>query len=336
MKPPPLQKDRSAPTGIGVQWLEIDADHEGQRIDNYLINRLKGAPRSLIYRILRKGEVRVNKGRIKPEYRLHAGDQVRVPPVRLGVGTPVPKPSERLQRRLQHSVLYEDDDLLIVSKPSGLAVHGGSGISLGLIESLRQMRPDSTLELIHRLDRETSGCLMVAKNRRCLRAVQAQFREGKVNKSYWALAAGRWPNRRREVNTSLLKGRSSSGELIVRAVEPGTNGAKLSLTKYRVLQRYNDSTLLEVKPVTGRTHQIRVHCQYLGHAIVADAKYGNPEINVSFRKFGLKRLFLHAAGLQLRDQRGQLLEVNAPLDDDLKLVLDNLASSNAAAQSLKI
>ena len=262
--------DTHSTNSTTVRWLEIDTDIAGQRIDNYLMARLKGVPKSLIYRILRKGEVRVNKGRVKPDYKLQPGDVVRVPPVRVAQKVDLMRPSDSLATFLKDNTLYEDDDLFIVNKPSGLAVHGGSGVSLGLIESLRQIRDERFLELVHRLDRGTSGCVMVAKSRRGLLYMQQQLRDGDIDKVYRALVVGRWPNRRRQVKVSLLKSQLSSGERIVRAVEQETSGAKASLTEYRVLNRYAESTLVEAKPVTGRTHQIRVHSQYTGHPILGD------------------------------------------------------------------
>lgn len=334
MNSPPANNKRAL-SPQGVQWLNVDADHEGQRIDNYLMARLKGAPRSLIYRILRKGEVRVNKGRVKPEYRLHVGDRVRIPPLRLGAQALAFSPSDRLQQQLQASILYEDADLLIINKPSGLAVHGGSGIHLGLIECLRQMRPDSSLGLVHRLDRETSGCIMVAKNSRCLRTLQECLREGSINKTYWALVAGRWPNRRKQVNAWLLKNQLASGERMVRVVEMGTERAKSARTEYRVLENYASSTLIEAKPITGRTHQIRVHCQYAGHTILGDEKYGGRNLSAQSRDLRLRRLFLHATKLELTDYRGRQLQVQAPLSSELQCVLNRLASSDKMNKSLQ-
>ena len=286
--------------------------------------RLKGVPKSLIYRILRKGEVRVNKGRVKPDYKLQPGDVVRVPPVRVAQKVDLMRPSDSLATFLKDNTLYEDDYLFIVNKPSGLAVHGGSGVSLGLIESLRQIRDERFLELVHRLDRGTSGCVMVAKSRRGLLYMQQQLRDGDIDKVYRALVVGRWPNRRRQVKVSLLKSQLSSGERIVRAVEQETSGAKASLTEYRVLNRYAESTLVEAKPVTGRTHQIRVHSQYTGHPILGDDKYSNREQLAHAREIGLKRLFLHAFSLNFKTLDRKTVFVEAPLGDDLQNVLDNL------------
>ncbi len=318
------------PNPVGsVQWLEIDTDIAGQRIDNYLIARLKGVPKSLIYRILRKGEVRVNKGRIKPEYKLKAGDMVRIPPVRIAKRADDIKPSYSLTKLLSESVLYEDEGIIVLNKPSGLAVHGGSGLQLGLIESLRQIREsDRFLELVHRLDRDTSGCIMVAKNRRSLRYMQQLLREGGINKVYHALVAGRWPNKRRQINVSLLKNHLPSGQRMVRAVEEGTEGAKASLTSFQVLNRYAQCTLVEAKPITGRTHQIRVHSQYAGHPILGDDKYGDREQAPLIRELGLKRLFLHAFRLDFTTVDNRKVTITAPLSTELSQVLQNMVEQD--------
>jgi 23S rRNA pseudouridine955/2504/2580 synthase len=309
-----------------VQFLNIDEDIAGQRIDNFLLTKLKGAPKSLIYRIVRKGEVRVNKGRIKPDYKLKAGDIVRVPPVRLAEKNEPKKPGESLIELLSQSIVYEDDTVLVINKPSGLAVHGGSGIQLGLIESLRQVRVDDKfLELVHRLDRDTSGCIMVAKSRRGLRHMQQQLRDRHINKVYQALVFGHWPKRCNKVDVALLKNQLPSGQRMVRAVDGSTEGAKASLTRFEILENYQDCTLVEAKPVTGRTHQIRVHSQYAGHGILGDDKYGDPEQASVMTKIGLKRLFLHAYRLDFTNIDDQELSVQSPLSSELQRVLDKLA-----------
>ncbi|GAA5317157.1 MAG: 23S rRNA pseudouridine(955/2504/2580) synthase RluC [Candidatus Pelagadaptatus aseana] len=305
--------------------MEIPSDREGQRIDNFLSTQLKGVPKSRIYRILRKGEVRVNKARVKPEYKLKAGDLVRIPPVRVADAKEAPKPSQQLAELIEASVLYEDKKLMIINKPSGLAVHGGSGINLGLIETLRQVRPqEHFLELVHRLDRDTSGCIMVAKRRSMLRYLHEQLREGRVQKFYHALVEGRWPNRRKEVNAPLKKNELRSGERMVRVDESG----KASRTQFRVLQRFSDCTLVEAKPITGRTHQIRVHAQYAGHGLVGDPKYGSDEFNRQMKERGFNRLFLHAAALEVRlPDAAKPLFVEAPLDLRLQQAMDRLDKS---------
>ncbi|UZJ45508.1 23S rRNA pseudouridine(955/2504/2580) synthase RluC [Marinimicrobium sp. C6131] len=304
-----------------VQWLTVDADQAGQRIDNFLMARLKGVPKSRVYNILRKGEVRVNKGRVKPDYRLVAGDRVRVPPVRVTQSVPAPKPSDQLVRQLEAAILFENEGLLVLNKPPGLAVHGGSGVSLGLIEVLRQMRPEARfLELIHRLDRDTSGCIMVAKKRSMLRHMQAALRDksaGGVTKIYQALVLGRWSERKTKVDAPLMR-LEINGDRIVKVHPEG----KPSLTRFRVLRRFEGATLVEAHLITGRTHQIRVHAQSAGHSLVGDEKYGDDEANKHWRARGVKRLFLHAAelGFYLPGQ-SEMTRVSAPLPDDLDAAL---------------
>lgn len=303
----PLENSSSA------QFDLVSEDQAGQRIDNYLLTRLKGAPRTLIYRILRKGEVRVNKGRIKPDYRLQAGDSVRIPPVRL------PEPNEPvlvgqgILQALESNILYEDKALIVVNKPAGLAVHGGSGLNFGVIEAMRQLRPAlDQLELVHRLDRDTSGCLMIAKRRSMLRHLHAALRgdddgDG-VTKRYIALVRGRWPATVKRVHAPLQKNNLRSGE---RMVEVNAEG-KESLTEFSVLQRFGDmATLVEARPITGRTHQIRVHAKHAGHPIAGDPKYGDDDFSQRIRELGGKRLFLHAASLSAQLPDGTVLEVQA-------------------------
>ena len=307
-----------ATPALKVQLLDIDTDQAGQRIDNFLSARLKGVPKSKIYNIIRKGEVRVNKGRIKPDYKLAAGDQVRVPPVRVAERPAEPLPGKSLIAGLQDGILFENEGLLVINKPPGLAVHGGSGVSLGLIEALRQIRPDARyLELVHRLDRDTSGCIMIAKKRSFLRHLQAALRDkghSGVRKIYQALVIGSWPETCRRIDAPLLKSEVGEGERIVKVNATG----KPSLTEFTVLQRYQDCTLIEARPITGRTHQIRVHAQFAGHSLIGDEKYGDDEINKLMRQRGVKRLFLHAAELAfyLPDAK-ELTYVKAPLMRDL-------------------
>jgi len=305
-----------------VQYLVIDEDSEGQRLDNFLLSKLKGVPKSLIYRVIRKGEVRINKGRAKPERKLQAGDSVRVPPIRVSQEKPEVKPSGNLRSLLEASVLYESKELMVVNKPSGLAVHGGSGISLGLIESLRQMRPENSfMELVHRLDRDTSGCILVAKKRSMLVYLQGLFRGVKqIDKRYLALVRGRWPNRAKVVDASLQKNELSSGERMVRVSLEG----KPSKTEFDVVKRFEEVTLVQAKPITGRTHQIRVHALHKGHPLVGDDKYGNDEFNKQMKKQGCRRLFLHAASLQFMLPDGQSLLVQAPLPEELQNFIDVL------------
>ena len=311
------QKPNQPPelTASSVNYVHIEEDRAGQRIDNFLITQLKGAPKSLIYRIVRKGEVRVNKGRIKPEYKLKPGDIVRVPPVKLPeANTPTPV-GKGLEKQLREAVLYESAGLIIINKPHGLAVHGGSGVNLGLIESLRQIYPNErSLELVHRLDRDTSGCIMVAKKRSTLRAIHAQLRSGGIDKIYQALVIGGWPKSCQKVDAPLQKNVVQSGERMVRVDQEG----KRSITAYRVLKNFGQFSLVEAKPITGRTHQIRVHCQHMGHPIVGDPKYGVDQVNQAQRQLGLNRLFLHAAQLKLIDPSTEKkIDVKAPLDAKL-------------------
>lgn len=304
-----------------VQYLEINADQAGQRIDNFLLSRLKGVPKSRVYRLLRKGEVRVNKGRIRPEYRLIEDDMVRVPPIRVSKQVPA-SPGRSLRGILSDSILLETEEFLVINKPFGLAVHGGSGINLGVIESLRAMRePHAYLELAHRLDRDTSGCLLIAKSRRVLKHLQDQMRQRSMDKRYITLVSGRWAKERREVNAPLLKQTVASGERIVRANSEG----KPSLTRFKLLKHYANASLLEVKLETGRTHQIRVHCQLVGHPLAGDPKYGNESFNETLRHIGLKRLFLHAAELAFTSPTtGERVKVQAPLPDELEGVIKKL------------
>ncbi len=294
----------------GVQLLTVAPELAGQRIDNFLRSQLKGVPKTLVYRILRKGEVRVNKGRIKPEYKLQAGDVVRIPPLRLAErNEPIPL-STSLLERLEAAIVYEDKALLVLNKPAGIAVHGGSGLSFGVIEALRQLRPDvPELELVHRLDRDTSGLLMVAKKRSMLRHLHAELRGDGVDKRYLALVCGRWDSGKKQVNAALLKNTLRSGERMVEVSDEG----KEALTLFRVVRRFADvATLVEARPVTGRTHQIRVHARHAGHPIAGDAKYGHDEFSRIIRELGGNRLFLHAWSLRIRLPDGPLALEVAP------------------------
>lgn len=312
----------SSKTAPGARIIEVAADDAGQRLDNFLLARLKGAPRSLVYRIVRGGEVRVNSGRSRPDRRLEAGDRVRVPPVRLAERDPA-VPSRGLCEELAGRILFENEGVVVIDKPSGLAVHGGSGLSLGLIEALRAMRPDcKSLELVHRLDRDTSGCVMVAKKRSVLRHLHEGLREGRIHKRYVALVRGRWPASRTRVTAALEKNTLSSGERMVRADDAG----KRAETLFRVLHSYAEATLVEASPLTGRTHQIRVHAQVSGHPIAGDDKYGDREFDKRMRTHGLRRLFLHAASLAFTLPSGETVDVSAPLDRSLAAVLESLAT----------
>jgi 23S rRNA pseudouridine955/2504/2580 synthase len=313
----------------GVSYVTIDADRAGQRIDNFLLSQWKGVPKSRVYRLLRKGEIRVNKGRIKADYKLLPGDLVRLPPIRLPESKPSPMVGERLRALMERSILYQDDQVLVLNKPPNMAVHGGSGIDLGVIETLRQQFDAPRWELVHRLDRETSGCLLVAKKRSALRQLQQQFREKQTRKVYLTLVAGFWPTRCHEVNLPLVKNQLSSGERIVKVSPEG----KPALTQFKIQQRLQSSTLLEVGLVTGRTHQIRVHTQSQGHSILGDEKYGDKDQNKQFKQLGLNRLFLHAHQIHFNLPHGEgdgpskRMSVEAPLAPDLQAVLDVLSRS---------
>ena len=304
-----------------VQFVDIDEDMAGQRIDNFLRNQLKNIPKSMIYRIVRKGEVRVNKKRIKAEYKLKAGDLVRIPPVTVEEKVEEDVPSTKLNKvsELEHCIIYEDDHMLILNKPSGTAVHGGSGLKFGAIEALRALRPEARfLELVHRIDRDTSGILLVAKKRSALRHLQAQFREKTVQKYYFALVMGEWKNSCKVVNAPLLKNEVNS---IVR-VNP--NG-KASETRFKVLEKFKDATLIQASPITGRTHQIRVHTQYTGHPIAWDDRYGDRRFDAYTGKVGLDRLFLHAANIKFTHPGSEeKMDISAPMETKLEKAIAGL------------
>lgn len=321
--------------GSGVRHVQVDPEHSGQRLDNFLISQLKGVPKTHIYRLLRRGEVRINKGRSRADYRIQQGDIVRIPPVRTAqsqarqqAAATDPGQYEWLESR----ILYEDEAFLAVDKPAGLAVHGGSGVSLGLIEILRRLRPHARfLELVHRLDRETSGCLLVAKKRAVLLRLHAMLREGEIDKHYLALVAGRWSGKARTVSAPLLKSQLHSGERRVDVTESG----KESASRFIPRQRYGETeglapaaTLVEIELLTGRTHQARVHAAHVGHPIAGDDKYGDREFNAAMRGAGLRRLFLHAARLDFAHPvDGRKLTLEAPLPAELAEVLERLKRS---------
>ena len=308
-----------------ARTVRVPDDREGQRLDNFLMGQLKGAPRSLIYKVVRSGQVRVNGGRAKPERKLEAGDEVRIPPVRLsepGESTPPPK---GLLAALDAAIVFEDNRLLALNKPTGLASHGGSGISHGAIESLRALRPGQSLELVHRLDRDTSGLLVVAKKRSALRELQALLREDHgagIQKKYLTLLAGRMPDGVMTVDAPLLVGLRQGGERHVTVSPSG----KPSTSHFRVLERRDGMSYCEVRIETGRTHQIRVHAQHLNHPVAGDDKYGDVAVNKKLREqTGLKRLFLHAASLRFALEEGRAEYVlDAPLPADLRDVLGRL------------
>lgn len=306
---------------VAVRLVTISDDEAGQRIDNFLAARLKGVPRSRLYRLLRKGEVRVNKGRIGPTYRLQPGDVVRIPPVRMSAGRAA-APSASTREFLTGRILHEDRRLLVLDKPAGMAVHGGSGLSFGVIEVLRAARPDCHyLELVHRIDRDTSGCLLIAKRRSYLRALHALLRDGAMEKQYLALVRGQW-----QLGKVLLEDRISTrqrrdGERHVELDDEGKEAA----SRFRPVQTWPRATLMEVTLLTGRTHQIRVQAAAAGHPLAADDKYGDPVFNRQMARLGLKRMFLHAHALGFEDPvSGEWRAFSAPLPDDLRGLIDRL------------
>ncbi|MDY4296861.1 MULTISPECIES: RluA family pseudouridine synthase [unclassified Xanthomonas] len=322
---PPKPRDVAT---SAVRILKVPEDRAGQRVDNFLLGQLKGAPRSLIYKLMRSGQVRVNGGRTKAERKLEAGDEVRIPPVRLTEEGEKSAPPDAFMARLEAAIVYEDARLLALNKPSGVASHGGSGISFGAIETLRALRPNQSLELVHRLDRDTSGLLIVAKKRSALTELQALMREDDrvqgrgISKRYLTLLVGRMPDGTMSVDAPLHIGLRQGGERHVQVNAAG----KPSLSHFRVLERRGGHSYCEVRIETGRTHQIRVHAQHLGHPVAGDDKYGDPAVNKRLREqIGLKRLFLHAASLEfsLDDGKTPYL-LNAPLADELAEALNRL------------
>ncbi|TKS53903.1 RluA family pseudouridine synthase [Luteimonas yindakuii] len=308
----------------GARTVRVPDDRDGQRLDNFLLGQLKGAPRSLVYKLVRSGQVRVNGGRAKAERKLAGGDEVRIPPVRIeDPGTPG-RPAKGLLQAIESSIVFEDARLLALNKPSGIASHGGSGISFGVIETLRALRPDEPFELVHRLDRDTSGLLVIARKRSALTTLQALMREddGGIAKRYLALLAGRMPDGVMSVDAPLHVGLRQGGERHVQVNQAG----KPSLSHFRVLERRGGHSWCEVRIETGRTHQIRVHAQHIGHPVAGDDKYGDPEVNRRLRdQIGLKRLALHAASMEFALEDGRVPYVlHAPLAPELATVLDAL------------
>ncbi len=299
-----------------VRHLIISSEEEGQRIDNFLINQLKGMPRSRIYRLIRKGEIRVNKKRISAFYRLLKGDDVRLPPVFLDEQAKQVPPSLQTAHLLSSRILYEDDNFLIINKPSGMSVHAGSTVRVGVVEAMRHLYPKFPhLELAHRLDSETSGCLILAKKKRILREVHSLLREGKVIKIYWTLTKGKWKESELRVDLPLHKDYRDGGKHVVEVHHEG----KAALTVFHPIQLFTGATLMEVKLFTGRTHQIRVHAKHQGHPIAGDDRYGDADFNKTAHQLGLKRMFLHARRIDFTlPSSGQRITVEAPLDSELE------------------
>lgn len=309
-------------TTSGVRYVQIGEDDAGQRVDNLLLRELRGVPRGRIYSMLRRGEVRISGRRIKPGYRLAVGDEVRLPPVHALPAPQAPSVGAALAETLESSILHEDDSLLVVDKPSGLAVHGGSGVRVALVESLRVLRPDiRSLELAHRIDRDTSGCVLLAKRRSVLRRLHDALRERKAKKRYLAISEGAWPRHLRHLDAPLERVLAKNGERFVRVSASG----KPSATRVRVLSRLKGATLLEVFPETGRTHQIRVHLAHAGHPILGDEKYASRAQRQAAAERGVTRLCLHAAGISVPDWReghaGEMRSFEAPTPPAFDLIL---------------
>lgn len=304
----------------GVQFVTIDQDSAGQRIDNYLITYWKNVPKSRIYRLIRKGEVRVNKKRIAVLYRLQANDVLRLPPIYLQQAAKQVAPSEQTQDRLKNCVLFESEQLLIINKPAGMAVHGGSTIRLGIVEALRHLYPDYPhLELAHRLDADTSGVLVLAKRKQTLRELHQLLRDGAVKKEYIALTLGKWRKDELLVNAPLHKGPAVTHKQLVKVHKEG----KQALTIFKTLNVYPSASLMAVRLHTGRTHQIRVHASYMQHPIAGDDRYGDAEFNKAMRAQGLKRMFLHAKAIEfVLPSTQERICVEAPLDEELQQFLD--------------
>ncbi len=323
------RSDTPAAAGPGARTVRVPEDRDGQRLDNFLLGQLKGAPRSLVYKLVRSGQVRVNGGRAKAERKLAAGDEVRIPPVRLGEPSDRGAPPAGFLKAMEAAIVFEDARLLALNKPSGVASHGGSGISFGAIETMRALRPNQTLELVHRLDRDTSGLLIIAKKRSALTEMQALMREdpavdgGGITKRYLALLTGRMPDGVMSVDAPLHIGLRQGGERHVQVNPIG----KASLSHFKVLERRGGQSYCEVRIETGRTHQIRVHAQHIGHPIAGDDKYGDADANKRLREqVGLKRLFLHASTLEFALDGGKApYLLNAPLVPELIDVLDRLS-----------
>jgi len=332
---PAIDENTAVPQpGRGVTHVEVTADDAGTRLDNFLVRQLKDVPRTHVFRLLRKGEVRVNKKRAKPDQRVALGDIVRIPPVRKAEDVPPPAAprtaSESLQQLVLDSITYEDNDLIVFNKPPGLAVHGGSATDFGLIEALRGARPGQPdLELVHRLDRDTSGCLLVAKRRAALRDLHLQLREGQTEKHYLALVCGKWNLGTKRIELALDTDERRSGE---RHVAVRAHGKK-SVSTFKPVQFFgNLATLMEVEIDTGKTHQIRVHAAHAGHPVAGDDKYGNRIFNDIFKDYGLKRMFLHSSSLGFtRPGTREPMLASAPLPPELSAVLDTLTRGKARA-----
>lgn len=308
-----------------VSLVEITAAQLDQRLDNFLLKQLGNLPRSRIYRIIRKGEVRVNKKRSKPDYKLQIGDQVRIPPVRLNPELrDKSKPPQYLLAKLEQAIVFENEHILIINKPPGLAVHAGSGVDYGVIDAMRLLRPADDIELVHRLDRDTSGCLLLALHRQALLEMQVILQNRSISKKYNAVVKGSWPLKLTEITHALIKTHLSNGERRMRVDDSG----KQALSRITVLHNGKLYSLIQVELVTGRTHQIRVHCQAEGHEIAGDDKYGDAGFNRAMRKHGIRRLMLHASSLELpQGKYTPEVVINAPLPAEFELLFDRIDGS---------
>jgi len=315
-----------------VTLRKVTADEAGQRIDNFLMRLFKTVPRSRVYRLVRKGEVRVNRKRVEAEYRIQEGDEVRLPPVRIDAGDEPGRPSTSLLELIERAVIFQDKHLLVIDKPAGVAVHGGSGMSFGVIEALRASRPHETLELVHRLDRDTSGCLLVARDRATLTALHALIRNGGMHKTYLALVSGSWQLGTKRIDAPLATDNRQHGERHVRVAAAG----KDSVSVFKPVQFLGSlATLMEVDIPTGRTHQIRVHASFAGHPLLGDDKYGDRERNAELRRHGLRRTFLHAQSVAFEwPGSGVPFHASAPLPSDLAAVLDAIVPMKRTAKRL--
>src|SRR5580692_10455060 len=316
-----------------IERRTITEQDAGQRIDNLLMRHFKTVPRSRVYRLLRKGEVRVNRKRVAAEYRIAAGDEVRLPPVRIESSEDPGRPSHSLVELIERAVIFQDKHLLVINKPAGVAVHGGSGMSYGVIEALRASRPRETLELVHRLDRDTSGCLLIARDRSTLTALHALIRNGGMHKTYLALVAGSWQLGTKRIDAPLATDNRQHGERHVRVAAAG----KDSVSVFKPLQFFGPlATLMEVDIPTGRTHQIRVHASFAGHPLLGDDKYGDRERNAELKRHGLKRTFLHAQSVAFEwPGSGVPFHASAPLPGELTAVLDAILPMKRKAPKQK-
>jgi 23S rRNA pseudouridine955/2504/2580 synthase len=310
------------PQKSAVRLVEITAAQVDQRLDNFLLKQLSKMPRNRIYRIIRKGEVRVNKKRSKPDYKLQIGDQVRIPPVRLESDLEEKsKPPKHLLASLEQAIIFENNHILVINKPAGLAVHAGSGVDYGVIDAMRLLRPADDIELVHRLDRDTSGCLLLAMHRQALLAMQVILQDKSIGKKYNAAVKGSWPRDLTEISHALKKIHLSNGERRMRVDAAG----KQALSRIKLLHGGELFSLIQVELVTGRTHQIRVHCQAEGHPIAGDDKYGDTEFNRAMRKLGTRRLMLHASSLELPPGKyTPEVVINAPLPTEFEQLFDSI------------